>query len=478
MKPSLLVNALSLAMLSPLAWADDVSDLREEVARMKQAYEQRIAALEERLAQAEARQLPASPPADNATSTSAAVQGRSVGGAGAPANAFNPETSIILSGTYFQASRDPRHDISGVNGRDRRIQGFLPAGEEALAQQSGFGLGESELAFAANIDPRFRGNLLLSVGADHHVGVEEAHVQALGLGAGTTLKFGRYFSGIGYANEQHPHNWDFVDAALPYQAFFGGRLSYDGLQAKWLAPTATYLELGAETGRAGGFPSTDGNRSKAGAMSGSLFAHTGGDVGDGGSWRGGLSYHATQADNRTYQDVDRTGILVTNGFSGASRTWLADLVWKWAPAGNASQQNLTVQTEWFWRRETGDLIYDIEAASLGTAAGNIRSRQSGGYAQAVWQFQPQWRLGYRYDWLNSGAMRLGLVNAGTRAVADFPLLEAFQPKRHSLMADWRPSEFSTLRLQWTRDDSRPGGADKQWWLQYIVSLGSHGAHRY
>jgi hypothetical protein len=45
------------------------------------------------------------------------------------------------------------------------------------------------------------------------------------------------------------------------------------------------------------------------------------------------------------------------------------------------------------------------------------------------------------------------------------------------MADWSPSEFSRLRLQYNRDKSRPV-VDNQWTLQYIMSLGAHGAHEF
>ncbi len=44
------------------------------------------------------------------------------------------------------------------------------------------------------------------------------------------------------------------------------------------------------------------------------------------------------------------------------------------------------------------------------------------------------------------------------------------------MLDWSPSEFSRLRAQYNRDNSRLNGTDNQWTLQYILSMGSHGAH--
>ena len=46
------------------------------------------------------------------------------------------------------------------------------------------------------------------------------------------------------------------------------------------------------------------------------------------------------------------------------------------------------------------------------------------------------------------------------------------------MLDYSPSEFSRLRLQLAHDNSRQGLPDKQLFVQYIMSLGAHGAHQY
>ena len=48
---------------------------------------------------------------------------------------------------------------------------------------------------------------------------------------------------------------------------------------------------------------------------------------------------------------------------------------------------MEIQSELFRRRESGELGYDIDNASLGTAVGGYRSDQSGGYAQGIWQFR-------------------------------------------------------------------------------------------
>lgn len=470
------MNRLSISLLAacgvlasfPAAAADaELQALREEVAQMRKSYEQRIDALERRLV-ATAGQ------AESAVGRAQAAQAASR--PPAAANAFNPEVSLILSGTYNNTSQDPRQDPSGAAGRERRIQGLLPAGGDLNPEARAWNLGESELAISANIDPHLRGTLLAALSPANEIGVEEAHIQTLGLGNGLGIRAGRFFSGIGYANEQHPHAWDFSDTALPYQAFFGPQLGYDGVQLKWLAPTDLFVELGVEFGRARSFPASEGN--KNGLMSGSVFAHVGGDLGVAHSWRAGASFFGAKPRERSYDDVDSTNTVVTNSFSGKSNTAVLDFVWKWAPEGNAKERGFTFQSEWFRRQESGELTYDTTAARLGTATDSFRATQTGFYAQGVWRFMPRWRAGYRYDQLSAANMSVGLVDNAALTVADLPLLRSFMPRRHTAMVDWSPSEFSRIRFQVTRDQTRPGVADNQVWLHYIVSLGAHGAHKF
>jgi hypothetical protein len=46
------------------------------------------------------------------------------------------------------------------------------------------------------------------------------------------------------------------------------------------------------------------------------------------------------------------------------------------------------------------------------------------------------------------------------------------------MVDYSPSEFSRLRLQYAKDRSMENQDENQWIVQYIHSLGPHGAHRF
>ncbi len=165
----------------------------------------------------------------------------------------------------------------------------MPSNGELLPETRSFHLGETELNIAGNINHLFRGTLTLAWAPDDTLSIEEANFQTLGLGNGFNLKAGRFFSSVGYLNDLHAHAWDFSNAPLPYQAFFGYQLGMDGVQARWLAPGDTYFEVGAELGRALSFPATDDTKNKNGLMSGAVYAHVGGDVNVSNSWRAGLS---------------------------------------------------------------------------------------------------------------------------------------------------------------------------------------------
>jgi len=458
--------AIAAALGTPLHGfaADDPSlaQIRAEIKQMKESYESRIQALEQRLQESETRSAQAqSTPAPAAQTVVAAPPPPSA------AKAFNPDVSLILGGSYANLSQDPAK---------YRIQGFIPGGDGIGPGKRSLNLGESELTMSANIDPQFAGRLTVAFTPDNQVSVEEAFVTTQGLSSGINIKGGRFLSSIGYLNSQHAHTWDFVDAPLVYQAMFGGQYKADGVQLKWLAPTERFIELGLEAGNGTAFPGND--RNKNGVGSAAVFAHLGDDIGESASWRTGVSYLQTATANRTYSDLNQAGTEVTNAFDGKSKLWIVDGVYKWAPEGNATRTNFKLQGEYFWRKENGSLTYDTQAqSSLGASTLPYASAQSGGYVQGVYQFMPMWRAGLRYDSLDSGSPNIGLGGSGLTA-GDFQRLANFRPSRTSVMLDYSPSEFSRLRLQLAQDKARPEATDKQIFLQYIMSLGTHGAHSF
>lgn len=356
-------------------------------------------------------------------------------------NIFNPAISLILQGGYARYGRSPD---------DYSISGFALSPEVELAPE-GLGLAESELVMSANVDDLFAGRLILALTPEGGAAVEEAFVETISLPAGLSLRTGRFYSEIGYLNTQHPHAWNFADAPLVYRAMMGGsNYADDGVQMRWLAPTGMFFELGAEVLRGDSYPAASAAR--RGSGSSTVFATFGGDVGVSQSWQLGLSQLHAEARGR--EDVNGAG-----PFNGTSRLNIVDLVWKWAPEGNAKVTNLVLQGEYFRRHEQGDYT-----------AGHYDAGQSGYYAQAVYQFMPRWRVGLRYDRLHS-------ENAGAALAGTVLDAQGHSPARRSAMVDFSNSEYSRLRLQYNLDDSGPQ-RDHQWLAHYVVSLGSHGAHRF
>src|SRR5512146_1361756 len=190
----LVAGASALAILAaPHARAASDADLeaiRAQIQSLKQDYDARISALEERLKAAEAEAAQAKAQAARAAAASPPVAQSAPQPAPTPTSAtqglaaFNPAISAILNGSYANLSRDPDQ---------WHMAGFLEGGETGPGRR-GFSLGESELGFQANVDPLFSGNLIFSITPEDTVSVEEAYgIYKPGI-FGTVPKFGRFFS--------------------------------------------------------------------------------------------------------------------------------------------------------------------------------------------------------------------------------------------------------------------------------------------
>ena len=381
-------------------------------------------------------------------SSAASAQPTEPAPGGRPGASSNPDISLILNGRYAAFSQP----VSGY-----RLPGFA-LGAEATPGQEGFRLGESEFVISSNVDDRFSGRFTVALTADNEVDIEEAYLETRKLGHGLTLRAGRFLSGIGYHNGIHAHAWSFVDAPLVYRAMLATAYGDDGVQLRWVAPLDIYLEIGAERFRGDGFPAGGGAR--AGNGVGTAFIRLGDDLGPSHAWRLGISQFHGRAESRESGDD-----TAPDRFTGSSRIQGVDLVWKWAPNGNARDRSLIVQFERFRREENGNFT------PAGGSALAYTGDQSGHYLQTVYQFQPRWRLGLRVDRTEAGAVNAAL--AGTALDT-----QSHRPERRSAMVDFSNSEFSRLRLQFNRDNSRPGATDRQWFIQYITSLGAHGAHTF
>lgn len=397
-----------------------------------------------------------SAPAPSATAAQvAAVSAPADGGGGnaggANGNAFNPAIAVILNGLYEHHSLAP----------ERYVRAGFPLVDGFGTGPQGFSLGESEVSFAANIDDKFYGQFTVSYDDDNgHVGtnIEEAYIDTIALPDGFSLRAGRFYSNIGYLNSHHTHTDNFVDRPLAYQAFLGDQYGDDGVQVRWVAPLDYFLEFGGEVFRGENFPTAGEQHSGSGAHT--LFAHAGGDVGTENSWLAGVSM--LQARSAGADD----------GFTGTEHLYLADATWKWAPHGNTKDGGLTLRSEYFLDRRNGFLSAVVNAIPADSAIDLTEpaldapwtGERRGGYLEAVYRLNRTWDFGYRFDKL--------------WATAGDPYATGFDPLRHSVELTWRNSEFSFFRLQLSRDEPYRGLTDNVLSLQYDVSLGAHGAHKF
>jgi hypothetical protein len=445
-----------------------LAEVKQMIQQMKQQYEERIEALEKRVRVAEEKAESAE---DTATRTETRVDEAEIlepAPVQASANSFNPAISFVLQGGAVSYSEDPD---------DYHLEG-MPLGGEAGLQAEGLSLWEAEMTVSANVDNLFYGQATIGLHQDDgevEVDIEEAFLDTLSLPAGLGLRFGRFYSDIGYLNTHHTHAWDFADAPLAYQAFLGKQYRDDGLRMTWIAPTEELLvEAGVEVLRGDTYPG-GGNSGDLGDVKHG-FIHIGGDVGDSSSWQLGISHMDIDVVERTSGGHAHGADAEGPTFGGDSDLSAIDFVWK---SEFPSGRKLILQGEYFLRDEDGQVTLSEDA---GDALFNYDGKQSGWYAQGIFQFAPQWRTGIRYDRLDADNKLAMVSNATGESDDDIFEESGFEssshdPDRWTVMFDWSPSEFSRLRMQYARDNSREE-SDDQFMIQYIMSLGAHGSHQY
>ncbi len=437
----------------------EIELLKEELEALKTVYEQKIKQLESRLQQVEKSAKKAQITAKRAETNLKRSQKVAKSD-----SSFNPAFSLILDGKYASYDNEDQHN---------EIPGFQMGGESAPAAE-GFNVGHSELIMSANIDDMFYGQMtyaLVAEGDETAIELEEAFFETIALGAGWSIRAGRFLSDIGYMNSKHGHVQDFVDMPVVYRAMLGGNYFDDGIQISWLAPTDIYSQFGVEVFKGDAFPS--GGSSDDEFATWTAFMKFGGDWNVEHSWQAGLSLWKNDSLDRqggghhhgSHEEVEEVA-----SFAGDSELMLIDFVYKWAPKGNAKEQNLKLQFEYFDRDENG-LIQMLGSDPFEQTT--YYGKQKGYYLQGVYQFIPKWRVGMRYDFIDSdnyGSDEDVLEEAGLLSAED-------NLEKWSLMMDYSHSEFSRFRIQYS-EENLSDVADKRLYFQYIMSIGSHGAHSY
>lgn len=368
-------------------------------------------------------------------------------------SAFIRHLAVVLgvAASASAVASDNNPDISIV------LDGAFHSGDTALgARESGFSLGHTELSLAGSIDDQFSGQLVWVV--ESHEGhtelaLEEAFVETTGLPGGATLRAGRFLSQVGYLNGRHTHADAFADRPAVYQALLGGHYFDDGLRVNVLLPTDFYWRVGMEL--------FDGRQLVDGVGDddigvATLASHWGGDIGNS-SWRAGVSFlkhrlaqsseEVTADDNHDHDHAGHSH----NALYGGENLWIADAVWKWAPQGNAQQRSVVAKAEYIQVSELNEYATEDD-------------QHTGWYASVVLGLGPQWRFGLRHG-------DVDLKQAHGDHFHDQQLQQT------SVMASWSRSHFSTVRLQYTHQRGEGfDNVDDALTLQYVMTLGAHGAH--
>jgi hypothetical protein len=347
-----------------------------------------------------------------------------------------------------------------------------------LNARRGLNFNYGEMSLYSVVDPYFDLFAVIGLSPDG-AGLEEAYFTTRKLPYGFQMKAGKFLASFGRVNEQHEHYWSFANRPLIATALFGEEgLNEIGAQATWVAPTSFYLMFGAEV--------LNGDNEQS-------FGTTGID-----NPQGNVVVSAVQGPNlyigyiRSSFDVEDASILF--GVSNALGTTRNDQGFASAGiAGEAVDANtdiiggdLTVkysidairfimfQSEYMYRVMNGT-EYTHDSSNIVSSV-SLDRHHSGFYAQAVTKLDQCWNVGVRYDLLMQNDVSLGGMNQ--HMPSNLP--------RYSAMIEYSPTEFSRLRLQFDRDESRfvqtSGGWSQQPYTQVILqanfTIGAHGAHAF
>jgi hypothetical protein len=452
-----------LVAMAPLSRADSdessLESLREELRKLRQRAQQ----LEQKLELLQAEQK---------AGVGAPVPGARQQQAAEPAAATTPWSPaqpipLLRAGpAYMNLSFTTLIDFGWSTESD--VGSLQGGGHDPL--QRGFSLPNTELFLDGAVDPYFKAAaaIVLKMEPEEEVELEleEAYLLTTSLPWNLQLKAGRFFVEFGRQNQQHPHQWAFVDQPVVLTRLLGpDGLQQNGARLSWLVPTPFYSELflGVFNGQgetAASFRNDDSAEIHGGeplerelrGPQDLLFVP-----------RVATSFDLT--DTQTLLLGASAALGPNNSGAGAeSQLYGADLYWKWRPVdAEAGFPFVSFQSEALYRRyeaagriSVDDPLVTLPAETLG---------DWGFYSQLLWGFRRGWVAGLRGEF----------VSADTGA---FESELRMDRTRLSPNLTWYPTEFSKLRLQYNYDHRQGEGDDHSVWLQMEFLLGAHAAHKF
>jgi hypothetical protein len=393
----------------------EVARLQQELAAMREQYDSRLKALEDKLAALVAQAPPAEPaspvaqpPAPSPVELPPAPT-PVPGATSSNAKVFNPDIAVI--GNFLGA-----------------------AGHNPNSDQPTFGLDEVETSLQAIVDPYARADVFLSAGPDG-LDVEEGFVTFNTLPGGLLLKVGKMRAQFGKVNTMHTHVLPWTDRPLVSENLVGGDdgISESGLSVSRLIENPfMFVELTGETfyGASAVFDShkrTDLVYVARARAYRDLTEGTNLDV-------GGSFAYGPSAIVPDFLSPENT----------STRLFGVDATFRYRPLRRAIYKRFIARSEFIWSQphESG--------VSLPTAFGL--------YASGDYQFARRWYAGARYDRSGRAFEATTTDNGG------------------SFYLTYWPSEFNQVRGQYRRTNYGDGVHANEFLFQFLFSIGAHGAH--
>jgi len=331
---------------------------------------------------------------------------------------FIPDIALIINSSAVS------RDIKNSEYEGYGIDGFVEETDEIpFNKNRGFNLNYAEFTMHSTVGPYFDTDAIFHLHPNEFE-IEEAYITTRKLPANLQIKAGQFRSGFGRINAIHQHAQHFVSQPLVYEAMLGVEGIKDaGIALHWVAPTDNYIMAGVEALQ-GSNELSFGYPENSNLVVG--YLKTGFDLGENSTVLTGASV----AKGKTPDNKD-------------SSIYGAELTLKYILD---SYSSLSWQSEYLYRDRDN-------------------AKQAGLYSQLVYNMNSNWEMGTRYD-----AITKNLKN---------------QPddlKKYSAIIDYKPFEFSKLRLQYTLDKSKSFGGkrkdENEITLEFLIEAGAHGAHAF
>ncbi len=348
---SVFVPARARAQSAPPAAAEEVRQaqaevdrLRQEFAALREQYDARLAALEERL-KAIAGAAPAPPAAPEPAPPPAPAPQAAAGSS----KVFNPDISVIAN-------------FLGVAGHNKN------------SDQPPLGLNEVETSFQAIVDPYARADFFLAAGPEG-LEIEEGFVTFNSLPGSLLLKAGKMRAQFGKVNTLHAHAIPWADRPLVTQNLVGGDegISLSGVSlSRLISNSALFLEATGEAYYGDSEVFASSQRSKL-TYVGRVRAYR--DVTEGTNLDVGGSYaFGPSAGTPEVQAFDADVSTRLLGF---------DATFRYRPLRRAIYRRFLARTELVWSRPKSTGLWGETAFGF--------------YGSAEYQFARRWFTGARYD---------------------------------------------------------------------------------